>query len=54
VNFRAAKFSFSPRECNEAAHNLAKEATRNKIERYWLEECPFSILDIVTREQMCP
>jgi ribonuclease HI len=54
VNFRAAKFSFIPRECNEAAHNLAKEAKRNKIEQYWLEECPLSILNIVTREQLCP
>jgi ribonuclease HI len=50
VNFRATKVSSIPRDCNEAAHNLAKEATRNKIEQCWIEECPSSILNFVTRE----
>jgi ribonuclease HI len=54
VNFKVEKFSFIPRECNEAAHILAKKATRSKIERNWIEECPLSILNIVTREQHCP
>jgi ribonuclease HI len=30
--FRSVVFSFIPRECNTAAHTLAKEATRQKIE----------------------
>jgi hypothetical protein len=50
LNLRVAKFSFIPRECNEAAHILAKEATRDKIEWNWIEECPLSILNVVTRE----
>jgi hypothetical protein len=50
-SFRLAKFSFTPRECNMAAHTLAKEATRNKVEQIWLEDFLLSILSIVTREQ---
>jgi len=53
-SFRLAKFSFTPRECNMAAHTLAKEATRNKVEQIWLEDFLLSILSIVTREQYCP
>jgi hypothetical protein len=30
-SFKLAKFSFTPRECNMAAHTLANEATRNKV-----------------------
>jgi hypothetical protein len=37
-----------------AAHTLAKEATRNKVEQIWLEDFLLSILSIVTREQYCP
>jgi hypothetical protein len=53
-SFRLVKFSFTPRECNMAAHTLAKEATRNKVEQICLEDFLLSILSIVIREQHCP
>jgi hypothetical protein len=37
-----------------AAHTLAKEATRNKVEQICLEDFLLSILSIVIREQHCP
>jgi hypothetical protein len=37
-----------------AVYNLAKEATRNKVEQIWLKDFLLSILSIVTREQHCP
>jgi hypothetical protein len=52
--FRSVVFSFIPRECNTAAHTLAKEATRQKIEMNWIEDFPMSIKSIVTREQHGP
>jgi hypothetical protein len=52
-SFRLAKFSFTPKEYNMAAHTLAKEATHNKVEQIWLEDFLLSILSIVTREQYC-
>jgi len=52
--FRSVVFSFSPRECNNAAHTLAKEASSNCVDNRWLEDMPVCIRSIVLRECSCP
>jgi len=52
--FKYVVFSFIPRESNTAAHTLAKEPTRQKIEMNWIEDFPLSIRSIVTRVQHGP
>jgi len=53
-NFRSVRFVFIPRECNAAAHVLAKEASSKTVDICWLEETPRSVRDIVLREYVCP
>jgi hypothetical protein len=48
------RFVFIPRECNAAAHVLAKEASSKTVDICWLEETPRSVRDIVLREYVCP
>jgi hypothetical protein len=52
--FHSISFSFVPRDCNSAAHVLAKETTHNKVDLSWLEDTPRSVSTIVNREQLCP
>jgi hypothetical protein len=52
--FKSVTFSFIPRECNSAAHNLANEASNNYVDHCWLEEMPLSVRSIVLRECSCP
>jgi len=52
--FRSVLFSFIPRECNSAAHNLAKEASNNFVDNCWLEEMTMCVRSIVLRECSCP
>jgi ribonuclease HI len=53
-HFRSASFQAIPRDCNTAAHNLAKKASHNNIDLYWLEDTPLSVSNIIFREQPCP
>jgi hypothetical protein len=53
-NFCYAVFQATLRECNSAAHSLAKEASQNFTDSYWLEETPRSISNIVFREASGP
>jgi hypothetical protein len=39
------------RKANEAVHGLAKLATREQIDKIWMEEISSTIYDIVTLEQ---
>jgi ribonuclease HI len=52
--FRSVVFSFTPRECNNAAHTLAKEASSNCVDNRWLEDTPGSVRSIVFREHSGP
>jgi hypothetical protein len=52
--FNLKSISFIPRECNSAAHNLAKEASNNYVDHCWLEELPLSVRSIVLMECSCP
>jgi ribonuclease HI len=52
--FRSVSFAYTPRECNAAAHVLAKEASSNKVDLGWLEETPRSVSDIVFKDSFCP
>jgi hypothetical protein len=52
--FCFVSFSFVSRDCNSAAHVLAKKATHNKVDLSFLEDTPRSVSTIVTREQSCP
>jgi hypothetical protein len=54
IFFRATKFVHVLRICNNVAHDLAKEAIRNKVECVWLEEIPSSIFTIVCKELFGP
>lgn len=47
IFFRTTKFVQMPRVYNTVAHELAKEAVRNKFECVWLEEISPSIFTIV-------
>jgi hypothetical protein len=44
------KVCYVPRLANEAAHGLAKFALRCDDDRYWMEEFPNCINDIITKE----
>lgn len=52
--FRKAIFVHVPRELNEVAHTLAKEAAVRKIDDCWLEEVPECIFSLVVREKSFP
>jgi len=52
--FRSVRFISIPRNCNSAAHYLAKEASNNIVDLCWSEETPMSVSNIVLREQSCP
>jgi hypothetical protein len=49
--FRKATFAHVPRELNEVAHTLAKEAVVHKIDDCWLEEVYECISSLVVREK---
>jgi len=53
-HFRSTKFQAIPRDCNMAAHHLAKMASHNIIDLYWLEDIPVSVCNIVVRERPGP
>jgi ribonuclease HI len=50
-SFRKATFVHVPRELNEVAHTLAKEAAVRKVDNCWLEEVPVCISSLVVREK---
>jgi hypothetical protein len=52
--FNFVIFVHVPRELNSVAHVLANEVPLHCLEHVWLEETPFSISDVVLREQVCP
>jgi hypothetical protein len=52
--FRSSSVVFVPRECNVAAHTLAKEAVSRRLTAVWLEETPSCILSAVLRDQGVP
>jgi hypothetical protein len=45
-----ANFAHVHRECNSAAHVLAKEVANFKLAEIWLE----CISSIIVRERLCP
>jgi hypothetical protein len=47
-------FSHVTRECNKAAHMLAKEAVERYEEMCWLEETPDYIGSVILRECVGP
>jgi ribonuclease HI len=50
--FRKWEVRHVKRDANEAAHVLAKTATRENGEKIWLEDVPSFILDVVNQEQI--
>jgi hypothetical protein len=52
--FRMANFAHVHRECNSAAHVLAKEVANFKLAEIWLQESPECISSIIVRERLCP
>jgi ribonuclease HI len=53
-HFRSTSFQAIPRDCNMAAHKLAKMASHNIIDQHWLENTPLSVSNIVFRERSGP
>jgi hypothetical protein len=49
--FRWREVIYVKRKANEAVHGLAKLATREQIDKIWMEEISSTIYDIVTLEQ---
>ncbi|KAH1096720.1 hypothetical protein J1N35_013641 [Gossypium stocksii] len=41
--FLSYQFKLIPREANQAAHLMAKEAASYNIDRFWVEEVPASV-----------
>lgn len=54
VDFRGAKFVHVNRECNTAAHALAKEAVKRRLSMCWSQVVPDCISSIIRREHLCP
>jgi ribonuclease HI len=50
-SFRRWEVRHVKRNQNTAAHGLAKESVREKIDRVWMEETPLCIFDTVFSEQ---
>jgi hypothetical protein len=42
------------RNCNEAAHILAKSGAASPYNDYWFDQFPACIIDVVTWEQRVP
>jgi hypothetical protein len=54
VDFRGAKFVHVTRECNTAAHVLAKEAGNRRLSMCWSQVVPECISSIIRRECLSP
>jgi hypothetical protein len=54
VDFRGANFVHVNRECNTAAHALAKEAVNRRLSMCWSQVVPECISSIIRRERLCP
>jgi ribonuclease HI len=50
-SFRRWEIVHAKRTQNHAAHGLAKEATREVMDKVWIEEIPLCIYDIILSEQ---
>ncbi|GMY30280.1 hypothetical protein FCV25MIE_25522 [Fagus crenata] len=50
LSFRVVNFISINSSCNRASQKLAKMACSHSLSEVWLEVCPSTILDIVTRD----
>ena len=50
LSFRVVNFISISSSCNRASQKLAKMACSHSLSEVWLEVCPSTILDIVSRD----
>jgi hypothetical protein len=54
VDVRGAKFVHVNKECNIAAHTLAKEVVKRRQSMCWSQVVPDCISSIIHKERLCP